>query len=76
MVIVVATVLTACSIETVMTPCLKPPFPNVATVLTACSIETNAKLNDIYLAYIQVATVLTACSIETISLMLQLLKSY
>ena len=36
----VATVLTACGIETVVMVTLVKPKPSVATVLTACGIET------------------------------------
>ena len=36
----VATVLTACGIETLKVDCLLLPYTSVATVLTACGIET------------------------------------
>ena len=39
-VVLVATVLTACGIETCDTPCRHNYHQNVATVLTACGIET------------------------------------
>ena len=59
----VATVLTACGIETIRSLYKEYTFLFVATVLTACGIET-------WKMYIEnenskVATVLTACGIET-----------
>ena len=61
--IVVATVLTACGIETAVLDTINEQMDSVATVLTACGIETNK--NCINLTMILVATVLTACGIET-----------
>ena len=59
----VATVLTACGIETcIITPCNALHF-QVATVLTACGIETCTR--SYYWILLRVATVLTACGIET-----------
>ena len=63
----VATVLTACGIETHVQMQYHIHFDGyqVATVLTACGIETN--LMQLLLLWIgNVATVLTACGIETI----------
>ena len=61
----VATVLTACGIETIHQLKLNRKGINmtVATVLTACGIETSVKARKIYEPF--VATVLTACGIET-----------
>ena len=62
----VATVLTACGIETYFLGSFRLRYGlYVATVLTACGIET---LNRIQLFALQeqVATVLTACGIETL----------
>ena len=59
----VATVLTACGIETLNSGPEKP-VTAVATVLTACGIETYIKTLYMYKILI-VATVLTACGIET-----------
>ena len=63
---IVATVLTACGIETLFRRQfgLGVQLP-VATVLTACGIETGKKLPAPYLKFSIVATVLTACGIET-----------
>ena len=60
----VATVLTACGIETQRILLLKRYFL-VATVLTACGIETVSKTLVAYQSCAMVATVLTACGIET-----------
>ena len=60
----VATVLTACGIETWI-PCDARADTIVATVLTACGIETIQKTQLIQIRIYQVATVLTACGIET-----------
>ena len=60
----VATVLTACGIETILREFNARLRANVATVLTACGIET--KMWDIYTKVSDVATVLTACGIETL----------
>ena len=60
----VATVLTACGIETVLTDDIVI-LTIVATVLTACGIETYEKLLQIDFCSHNVATVLTACGIET-----------
>ena len=63
----VATVLTACGIETMLLlPLLLLSLLLVATVLTACGIETlptnkSSSTRGLY----TVATVLTACGIET-----------
>ena len=60
---IVATVLTACGIET---DCRSEPRQvrfRVATVLTACGIETILAFN--ISPADEVATVLTACGIET-----------
>ena len=62
----VATVLTACGIETY----LKYTTANglaVATVLTACGIETKSSINSRQIKSDFVATVLTACGIETLA---------
>ena len=62
---IVATVLTACGIETSPPPNLVVSFNGmVATVLTACGIETPLRNNSNW-PQIFVATVLTACGIET-----------
>ena len=60
----VATVLTACGIETVRTAIERSTDVNVATVLTACGIETYSPFAATHKALF-VATVLTACGIET-----------
>mgnify|MGYP003087518491 CR=1 FL=1 len=60
----VATVLTACGIETWYEPCSKCTTSTVATVLTACGIETYHPVL-IQQSHQIVATVLTACGIET-----------
>ena len=61
----VATVLTACGIETIQTSSSYKLYVQlVATVLTACGIETSnidLQSTQVY----PVATVLTACGIET-----------
>ena len=61
----VATVLTACGIET-MEDAARASITNetVATVLTACGIETYTD-KDSSIRFNKVATVLTACGIET-----------
>ena len=60
----VATVLTACGIETVCSASHSTSAFKVATVLTACGIETfEEKCVIIHIE--EVATVLTACGIET-----------
>ena len=64
----VATVLTACGIETlfdkgVFNYCA---YALVATVLTACGIETR-RILAVFKSCFVVATVLTACGIETFS---------
>ena len=61
----VATVLTACGIETISISFIKYVVPpTVATVLTACGIETTKAI--FYVVTSLVATVLTACGIETL----------
>ena len=63
----VATVLTACGIETrTRRKIILVKTYQVATVLTACGIETFVYSihNDVF-RFISVATVLTACGIET-----------
>ena len=60
----VATVLTACGIETTLSYKLIVIILAVATVLTACGIETEVHPHDCLPKYC-VATVLTACGIET-----------
>ena len=61
----VATVLTACGIETVTMTQFTSSIVSVATVLTACGIET-CPIRLVRLAnLLHVATVLTACGIET-----------
>ena len=60
----VATVLTACGIETPTISRTREDLLTVATVLTACGIET-AKRWSIGHDLHHVATVLTACGIET-----------
>ena len=60
---VVATVLTACGIETKQQFYDVKSFYLVATVLTACGIETYNAVNGFTSS--NVATVLTACGIET-----------
>ena len=63
----VATVLTACGIETSLELISSfSPAGIVATVLTACGIETLLKVLALMLRLYQVATVLTACGIETL----------
>ena len=61
----VATVLTACGIETYKPfwNCFRKHF--VATVLTACGIETGWSTANFLTFFNSVATVLTACGIET-----------
>ena len=59
----VATVLTACGIETVANKSLIETYLLVATVLTACGIETERMHTATTPS--SVATVLTACGIET-----------
>ena len=63
----VATVLTACGIETTSldTAGATSSMPAVATVLTACGIETVYLFRIGGLLLQSVATVLTACGIET-----------
>ena len=61
----VATVLTACGIETKWFMGLEISNRIVATVLTACGIETSTNLEMRLRVVITVATVLTACGIET-----------
>ena len=63
----VATVLTACGIETHSKkyPMVLWDFLKVATVLTACGIETSFCIFASTLISSKVATVLTACGIET-----------
>ena len=60
----VATVLTACGIETIDRTVFFATV-SVATVLTACGIETRAKIFATTAERRSVATVLTACGIET-----------
>ena len=61
----VATVLTACGIETLLISLTVSAISPVATVLTACGIET-IKIEILDQGFnVQVATVLTACGIET-----------
>ena len=64
----VATVLTACGIETWLIYChlLQRCDVDVATVLTACGIETPYMFFYKHSYYGHVATVLTACGIETL----------
>ena len=63
--ITVATVLTACGIETNdMVQAITDSY-SVATVLTACGIETNNNTILCQSHSLAVATVLTACGIET-----------
>jgi len=63
---IVATVLTACGIETGLCYDFLSRSFLVATVLTACGIETPKRnsINIFRISYL-VATVLTACGIET-----------
>ena len=61
----VATVLTACGIETSWIRFSHSACSRVATVLTACGIETT-ELNTFDCDVSGVATVLTACGIETL----------
>ncbi len=61
--VIVATVLTACGIETIK-GIRFDWYTIVATVLTACGIETDSKELTVNLWH-GVATVLTACGIET-----------
>ena len=64
--LLVATVLTACGIETCgIFFVTHEHVLRVATVLTACGIETEVKENK-RKASVLVATVLTACGIETL----------
>ena len=60
----VATVLTACGIETTQILLIRQSF-FVATVLTACGIET-ISFSTSPTSATKVATVLTACGIETV----------
>ena len=64
----VATVLTACGIETLSDSTFSCSISAVATVLTACGIETMLHQLHKSLQAKEVATVLTACGIETIQL--------
>ena len=66
--IYVATVLTACGIETTIfiSKSTSTIMCCVATVLTACGIETIIELFGFHILS-QVATVLTACGIETLA---------
>ena len=64
----VATVLTACGIETELIIEVENTL-KVATVLTACGIETLMNLVSVVIPEF-VATVLTACGIETFLFML------
>ena len=62
----VATVLTACGIETVGAKDIGSYVSKVATVLTACGIETHMECKaPMHMKWL-VATVLTACGIETL----------
>ena len=61
----VATVLTACGIETPAIIVAVLDGIAVATVLTACGIETINYIDSFHSCF-EVATVLTACGIETI----------
>ena len=61
----VATVLTACGIETFHLAQSPIRRSVVATVLTACGIETTPRKTASSSSVWQVATVLTACGIET-----------
>ena len=63
---IVATVLTACGIETRPTSLVVESIKCVATVLTACGIETDWIAASIHSFFSSVATVLTACGIETL----------
>ena len=63
----VATVLTACGIETLLRNSQAYLQMEVATVLTACGIETRICLTSLRISF-AVATVLTACGIETVSI--------
>ena len=60
----VATVLTACGIETT-DYATRLVMSAVATVLTACGIETADTRATVVVGTVRVATVLTACGIET-----------
>ena len=60
----VATVLTACGIETLAQHTCEIFSRTVATVLTACGIETCVRRSRFNI-FNFVATVLTACGIET-----------
>ena len=62
----VATVLTACGIETSSFSTLSSVLMMVATVLTACGIETIQNGFCYKAISVHVATVLTACGIETL----------
>ena len=61
----VATVLTACGIETNSSISTRTGSLLVATVLTACGIETCKRSISLSASSLKVATVLTACGIET-----------
>ena len=62
----VATVPTACGIETSGPSCPTVTGCGVATVPTACGIETSPPISEChYLTFLAVATVPTACGIET-----------
>ena len=63
----VATVLTACGIETNQVGFHYMCQARVATVLTACGIETLCSETKSFRNPNKVATVLTACGIETSS---------
>ena len=67
----VATVLTACGIETEQQLAYRNQhFQNVATVLTACGIETFFRNSrNSWYVIVSVATVLTACGIETFQIL-------
>ena len=62
----VATVLTACGIETIIIISINIKLTYVATVLTACGIETTSYILVLFSKIDSVATVLTACGIETL----------
>ena len=62
----VATVLTACGIETRYPAMITLRSEGVATVLTACGIETSSTFLFLNTPLHAVATVLTACGIETL----------
>ena len=70
----VATVPTACGIETALKPLLKKTYSPVATVPTACGIETKEDFPEIiFWKFKFVATVPTACGIETCTFQLPLI---